>query len=212
LGELYPRFRNPDQQQAGTQGQQNGHPLMAKPAAPAGAEAPAVKISGTARNIAAMLSKEHAAEDEEVAAGRRLAKRFVRRPNEGEACIASHGSVAPYLAAGAFVLLAAGGVAAYFLSTESSGTGKPDGSAYVAASFTAPFDAGSATRQAQTVAGWAPLTVGTGAAQGSASNNWAETVQAFKLLAGPEPSAPQEKVNEPQLEQLAASYSGGGAR
>ena len=61
-----------------------------------------------------MLTTEHAAEDDEVAAGQRLAARFVRRPEE-ETRAPSGKSVAPYIAAGAFVLLAAGGAAAYFL-------------------------------------------------------------------------------------------------
>ena len=49
-----------------------------------------------------MLTTEHAAEDDEVAAGQRLAARFVRRPEE-ETRAPSGKSVAPYIAAGAFV-------------------------------------------------------------------------------------------------------------
>ncbi len=139
LGELYPRFRDPNNQQPIASAPAAGHPALTRSAVQGRAEAPAPKLSAPARSIAAMLTTEHAAEDDEVAAGQRLAARFVRRPEE-ETRAPSGKSVAPYIAAGAFVLLAAGGAAAYFLMPE--GTSAQAGTGYVAASFAASHEAG----------------------------------------------------------------------
>ncbi len=147
------------------------------------------------------------AEDDEVAMGKRLAARFVRRPGDEIAAPPSK-SLTPYLAAGAFVLLAAGGPAYYFLSVESSGKAAHAGSVYVAASFSAPFETRSGTRPAEAAPAWTPQSPGTGAG----ANGWAEAVETFRALAGSQTPSPQEKMREPQLEQLAAGYSGGGAK
>ncbi len=211
LGELYPRFRDPDEQQPGAHGSPGGQPPIARSAAQASAEALAGKLSEPARNIAALLTREHAREDDEAAAGQRLAARFVRRPQD-EACTPAGRSLTPYLAAAALILLAGGGAAFYLLRPESPGAVEQAGSAYVAASFNTPVEAGLGARQAQTAPAWMPQNPGTGAAQGSASDSWAETVETFKMLAGPEAAPPQDKVNEPQLEQLATGYNAIGAK
>jgi hypothetical protein len=211
MGELYPRFRGPDGQQQGAHDPLNGHPSLTKSAVQTGAEAPAARLSEPARSIAALLSAEHAAEDDEAAAGQRLAARFVRRPGD-EACTSSGGSAAPYLAAAAFILLAAGGAAFYFLRPESSGTTERAGSAYVPASFTAPFETGTGAPQAQTVPALTPQNSGAEAAQGSDTESWAEAVENFRALAGSGAAVPQEKVNEPQLEQLAAGFNANQAK
>jgi hypothetical protein len=203
LGELYPRFRDPNKQPliapAPAGGHPAGHPALTKPAVQGRAEARAPKLSAPARNIAAMLTTEHAAEDDEVAAGQRLAARFVRRP-EDETRAPSGKSVAPYIAAGAFVLLAAGGAAAYFLISE--GTSAQAGTGYVAASFAASYEAGSGAHPGQTAPG---MLQKPGGAQGAGSESWAEAMETFRALASSGAAAPQEKMDEPKLEQLATT-------
>ncbi len=211
LDELYPRFRGPDGPQQGVHGSLGGHPTLTKSAVQTGAEAPAARLSEPARSIAALLSAEHAAEDDEAAAGQRLAARFVRRPGD-EACPSPGGSAAPYLAAAAFILLAAGGAAFYFLTPESSGTTERAGSAYVPASFTAPFETGTGAPQAQIAPALTPQSSGAEAAQSSDTESWAEAVENFRALAGSGAAVPQEKVNEPQLEQLAAGFNANQAK
>ena len=149
-----------------------------------------------------MLTTEHAAEDDEVAAGQRLAARFVRRPEE-ETRAPSGKSVAPYIAAGAFVLLAAGGAAAYFLMSE--GTSAQAGTGYVAASFAAHYEAGSGAHPGQAALGMLPEKPG--GAQGAGSESWAEAMETFRALASSGAAAPQEKMDEPKLEQLATGFS-----
>jgi hypothetical protein len=205
LDELYPRFRGPGGPQQG------GHPSLTKSAVQTGAEAPAARLSEPARSIAALLSAEHAAEDDEAAAGQRLAARFVRRPGD-EACTSPGGSAVPYLAAAAFILLAAGGAAFYFLRPESSGTTERAGSAYVPASFTTSFETGTGAPLAQTVPALTPQNSGAEAAQGSDTDSWAEAVENFRALAGSGTAVPREKVNEPQLEQLAAGFNANQAK
>ena len=183
LAELYPRFRGPDRQQQGAQGPLGGPPSLAKSAVQAGAEAPAARLSEPARSIAALLTREHAAEDDEAAAGKRLAARFVRRP-EDEACPVSGGSPVPYLAAAAFILLAVGGAAFYFLRPESSGTTERAASAYVPALFSAPLEVGTGAPQAQAAPAWGTQNSGAGTAQGTDTESWAEAVQNFRALAG----------------------------
>jgi hypothetical protein len=207
LGELYPRFRDPSKQPAiapaPAGGHPAGHPPLTKAAAQGRAEARAPKLSAPARNIAAMLTTEHAAEDDEVAAGQRLAARFVRRP-EDETRAPSGKSVAPYIAAAAFVLLAAGGAAAYFVMSE--GTSAQAGTGYVAASFAAPNEAGSGVYPGQATLGMMPQKPG--GAQGAGSESWAEAVETFRALAGSAGAgAPQEKADEPKLEQLATGFN-----
>ncbi len=150
-----------------------------------------------------MLTTEHAAEDDEVAAGQRLAARFVRRPGDDETRASSGKSVAPYIAAGAFVLLAAGGAAAYFLISE--GTSAQAGTGYVAASFAAHYEAGSGAHPGQTAPGMLPQKPG--GAQGAGSESWAEAMETFRALAASGAAAPQEKMDEPKLEQLATGFS-----
>jgi hypothetical protein len=193
LGELYPRFRDPNKQQPIASA-----PAAARSAVQGRAEASAPKLSAPAQSIAAMLNSEHAAEDDEVAAGQRLAARFVRRPEEEERAPSGR-SVAPYLVAGAFVLLAAGGAAAYFLMPE--GASAQAGTGYVAASFAAHYESGSGTQQA--APGMLPQRPG--GAQGAGSESWAEAVETFRALANSGAAAPQEKLDEPKLEQLATT-------
>jgi hypothetical protein len=202
LGELYPRFRDPNKQQPIASAPAGGHPALARSAVQGRAEAPAPKLSAPARNIAAMLNSERAAEDDEVAAGQRLAARFVRRP-EDETRAPSGKSVAPYLVAGAFVLLAAGGAAAYFLMPES--TSAQAGAGYVAASFAAHYESGPGTHPGQAALGMLPQKPGD--AQGAGSESWAEAVETFRALAGSGAAAPQEKMVEPKLEQLATGFN-----
>jgi hypothetical protein len=202
LGELYPRFRDPGKQQPAAQAPAGGHPALARSATPSRAAAPSPKLSAPARSIAAMLTNEHAAEDDEVAAGQRLAARFVRRPGD-ETCAASGKSMAPYVAAGAFALLAAGGAAAYFLMSE--GTSAHAGTGYVAASFAAPYEAGSGANES--AAGLLARKPGPAGAQGAGGESWAEAVETFRALAGSGAAAPQEKTEEPKLEQLATGFS-----
>lgn len=197
LGELYPRFRDPNNQQPIAPAPAAGHPALTRSAVQGRAEAPAPKLSAPARTIAAMLTTEHAAEDDEVAAGQRLAARFVRRPEE-ETRAASRKSMAPYIAAGAFVLLAAGGgAAAYFLMPE--GTSAQAGTGYVAASFAAHYEAGSGAQPGPAASGMLPQKPGAG------SESWAEAVETFRALASSGADAPREKTDEPKLEQLATT-------
>jgi hypothetical protein len=200
LGELYPRFRDPNKQQPIASAPAGGHPGLTSAAVQGRAEAPAPKLSAPARSIAAMLNSEHAAEDDEVAAGQRLAARFVRRPEE-KSRAPSGKSVAPYLVAGAFVLLAAGGAAAYFLMPQ--GTSAQGSTGYVAASFAAHYDSGAGTQLGQAAPGMLPQKPG--GAQGAGSESWAEAVETFRALANSGASAPQEKLDEPKLEQLATT-------
>jgi hypothetical protein len=197
LGELYPRFRDPDKQQPIAPAPAAGHPALTKPAVQGRAEARAPKLSVPARTIAAMLTSEHAAEDDEVAAGQRLAARFVRRP-EHEKGVPSGKSVAPYIAAGAFVLLAAGGAAAYFLMPD--GASAQGGTGYVAASLAASHEAGSGAHPGQAALGM--LTQKSGG-----SESWAEAVETFRALANSGAAAPREKMDEPKLEQLATGFN-----
>ena len=150
-----------------------------------------------------MLTTEHATEDDEVAAGQRLAARFVRRPGDDETRASSGKSVAPYIAAGAFVLLAAGGAAAYFLISE--GTSARAGTGYVAASLATPSEAGSGAYAGQATLGMLPQKPG--GAQGAGSESWAEAVENFRALAGSGAAVPQEKTDEPKLEQLATGFN-----
>ncbi len=191
LGELYPRFRDTGTQAPGAHGPAAGHPSLLKTATQGGLEAAAPKLSAPARSIAAMLTNEHATEDAELAEGQRLAARFVRRPEEEERA-SSKGSVAPYVAAGAFILLAAGGAAAYYLTQEGAG---PGGNGYVSASFATTPAAGPEANKPEAASGVQE--------QGANSTNWNETVETFRALAGAR-VAPQGKVAEPKLEQLAA--------
>jgi hypothetical protein len=188
LGELYPRFRDAGAQAGGGYAPAAGHPSLMQSSIQGGAQAP--KLSAPAQSIAAMLTSEHASEDAELVAGQRLAARFVRRP-EDEARASSKRSVLPYVAAGAFVLLAAGGAAAYFVSSDGAGQG---GNGYVSASFATPYSAEPAAEQPQAVPG-----------QGAKSASWNEAVETFRALAN-SGEAP-EKAAEPKLEQLATGFS-----
>ena len=199
LGELSARFRDSNGLPQDLNGSLSGHSSLSRSAIKPKAEAPAMRLSEPARSIAAMLTDEHAAEDEEAAAGQRLAARFVRRPGDSRACGRPKGSMTPYFTAGAFVLLAAGAAAYYFMP---SGTDQPAGSPYVAASFTSPFSAGSGS--AQETPAWAPKPD----AQGPGSPGWAETVETFRALSATGTPAAPDKVAEPQLEKLAAGYNG----
>ncbi|MGO9485377.1 MAG: hypothetical protein ACLPX9_12445, partial [Rhodomicrobium sp.] len=178
LAELYPRFRDPGTQAPAAPGPAAGQRPTAKSAVLTAAEAPAQKFAAPAREIAALLSIQ-ATEEAEVFTGKELAARFVRREREDEVSAPASRPLTPYLAAGALILLAGAGAAYYYSRQEGSGTAVA-GNAYVGANFATS----EAHRQPET-------------AQGSASNSWAETVETFRKLAGPEAST-QEKVAEPQ--------------
>jgi len=188
---LYPRFRDTGTQPAGAHSPAAGHPSLLKTATPGRAEASAPALSAPARSIAAMLTNEHASEDAELAEGQRLAARFVRRPEE-EARAPKKGTVLPYVVAGAFLMLAAGGTAAYFLLPDSAGEG---GSGYVSASFATSYDGEPAAQKPQAASGSQP--------QGADSASWNEAVETFRALANAG-ARPREKVAEPKLEQLAS--------
>jgi hypothetical protein len=196
LSELSPRFRDSDRPQQNANAPLGGQPFVSKPSVPSGASpAPAPKLSPSARSITALLADDRVIEAAEAAAGKRLAARFVRRP--GEACGGPKSSLAPYYAAGAFFLLAAGAAAYFFLAP---GAGQIGGSPYIAASFSSPFSSNSA----QPAPSWAPQP----GAQGPGSPGWAETVETFRALSGSGAAAPADKVSEPELEKLATGYQG----
>ena len=46
-----------------------------------------------------------------------------------------------------------------------------------------------------------------GGAQGAGSESWAEAVETFRALASSGAAAPQEKTDEPKLEQLATGFN-----
>jgi hypothetical protein len=196
LSELSPRFRDSGQPQQDLSAPLGGQSFLSKPSVRSKADAPAPKLSPSTRTIAAMLSDDHAAEDAEAAAGKRLAARFVRCAGE-KASDCPKSSLTPYYAAGAFFLVAAGAAAYFFLAP---GADQIGGSPYVAASFSSPFSSGAA----QPAPSWAPKPD----AQGPGSPGWAETVETFRALSGSGAPAPADKVSEPELEKLAAGYQG----
>jgi hypothetical protein len=198
LGELSARFREQVRPQQDLGSPMSGHSSLSRPATQTGAGAQGSRLSESARSITAMLSDEHVAEAEEAAAGKRLAARFVRRPGD-KASGPPKSSLAPYLTAGAFVLLAAGAAAYYFIAP---GAEQTAGGSYVSASFTSPFSSGSSAAQAAPE--W-PQQPGT---KGPDSPGWTETVETFRAFAGTGATAPAEKAAEPQLERLAAGYTG----
>ena len=201
LGQLSPRFRNSSRPKSEPDSPLGGYSSPSKGAINQKANAPAPQVSKSARGIAAMLSdgamrpEERAAEAAEAMAGQRLAARFVRTDAE-KASRRAKGSAAPYLAAGAFVLLAAGAAAYFFMAP---GLIQSAGSSYVAASFSSPFSSGPA----QEPPAWAPKLDG----RGPGSPGWTEAVQTFRALSAPAAPALADKVAEPQLEKLASGYA-----
>ena len=170
------------------------------PLCKAGRRRQAPKLSAPARSIAAMLTTEHAAEDDEVAAGQRLAARFVRRPEE-ETRAPSGKSVAPYIAARS--VRSARGWRGRGLFPDAEGTSAQAGTGYVAASFAASMKrARGHTRGRPRLACWR-------------KNRAVRRVPVPR--AGPRPwrlsgrlqvpgaAAPREKMDEPKLEQLGAT-------
>jgi hypothetical protein len=203
LGQLSPRFRNIGRPKNEPESSPSGYPSPSRDAGSTTTKAPAPQISKSARGIAAMLGEqgvrpeERAAEAAEAMAGQRLAARFVKTEAE-KAGHGGKGSMAPYLAAGAFVLLAAGASAYFFMAPDLI---RNAGGSYVAASFTSPFSSGPA----QEPPAWAPKLDG----RGPGSPGWTETVQTFRALSAPAAPALADKVAEPQLEKLAGSYAAG---